>query len=577
MNVSGKGYTKAQVEQWAKEHVSPEQARVELWRRWMADMGRKDLFFLAREILGFKDLDSKFHWEQCKRLESWPLDETGYPVKVMADFWPRGGFKTTLASVARCIQLVIRCPEETILIEHGVLDKANNILQEIKDHLEDNAILKWLYPEIFFDNPKRQAPTWTKEAATCKRVGKYKEKTFQTSSAESDSTGGHYTFIDFDDLVCEENVNTLEAMNRVYRHMTKFDTLKDERNIRPEDPTWKPWYKSLQGWELRQKGVLWLPARVAIIATRWDARDANSRVIDPNNKEWAGMVDVNIQQAIRKDGTSFFPARFPLRELENIKRRMGPFSFSAQYQQDPYPEDAQLFKKEYFQFWTDNRNEKAKFLPPNLLYYTAVDPNIKSDDPNADFGVVMTVALDGYGNFYVMKIDRDHFTPNELNDAILAHVKIFDPRWVGIETAGYQHTAISWIKEKAAAMGVNIRIKEIPRGGRSAESKTRRIQSIEPVLAAHRVYLRKNDAQHKLFMDEAIAYPRGNDDQLDAFSDIVKMAKPPALERKEKKRVEAGDEPEVNKANMSHGHDILLGLGVGASTGARRTRRSRVA
>lgn len=551
----------AEIEAWAFEYLrapvtfpadscSPGEeitaAELELWRRWMRWKCREDMWFLASEILGYEDLDEDFHGRMCKRLERFAERDVGRPFTVMSDFWPRGGFKTTLGTVVRAIQVILRNPEETILIEHGKLDKAVGILSEIRQHFEKNEVLRWLFPDIIWKRPDIHAPKWTEKAICLKRKGEYKEQSIQVASPETGNTGGHYTFIIYDDLVCEENINTVAMMNQVYEHFRMFRNLKDERHIKKTSRKWWPWMERNQFFGVKKKDELWAPFRVAIMATRWDARDANSKIIDPKNENWAGLVDVNIVRAEQEVGgggiagrgdgagrgkiVSFFPKKFPLEELAEIKKTLGPYKYAAQFMQDPYPEDAQLFRRASFGWWTPEKNDPNSFYPGTqvLWHYTAVDIAVKLDDADADRSVVMTCGVDAFGRYFMQRISSGHLTPQEVNIHILQHAKLFSPRLILFESTGAQATLLSYLRDEASTLGLYLPLKLLPRGGRNAESKERRIQAIEPVLSAKRVFLRRGDPTHEAFVDEATSYPRGRKDQLDAFADIVRNARMPA-------------------------------------------------
>jgi len=552
--------THAELEEWAKDHIRADQAKYELWRRYLRWLCRNNLWFLAHEVLGNTEMDDTFHLEQCRRMNSWAIQPDGRPFKLMGDFWPRGGFKTTIGTQARATQAVLRCPEETIQIRHGIIDKAEEILGKIILYFEENKLLRWLFPDIIWEKPKSQAKRWKKDQIYLRRAGPWQEPTFSISSAEATAVGGHYTMIFFDDWVCDENTRSLAQMNFVYDRFRAYPTFKDQRVITPDSPMWQPWYREHQFWEFRRPDELWLPPRNVVMATFWDARDANSRITDQKSPAWAGKVEANIVVACTKpDGApdeklstgskSFFPGRFDLEELREIRDTMGPSQFSSQYMQNPYPEGAQIFKRGFFRYWSEHDEDRCKRLPKNIDFYTSVDPNIKSDDPNADHGVVMTVAVDSYGNFYLIRVDRGHFTPEETIQLIFKHARAFRPKRIAVESAGYQETLKFWIKQREKLYDYNLPLKLMTRGGRSALSKERRIQGWEPHAASHRIYVLKGDASHEGFIDEACNWRPGRDDpddQLDAFTDIVQVAKPPRMNTDEKV------EEEKRKAHDDH-------------------------
>ena len=558
--------------EWADEIISSDRARVEIWRRWFRNNARNDLYFLAFEILGYTDMDPWFHGEMCRRRNDWPYREDGTPYDIVADFEPRGGFKTCILGVAKNIQDYLRCPEETILIEHGVSAQAEDILGEIKTHFEENEIIRWAFPDLTWESPKGQAKKWTKEKLTLPRRGNYKEATFNIASAEMTKVGGHYTKIVFDDLVCEDNVTSDDMMSKVYQHFKKQLLLHDERHIRQGDAKHWPWMPKYTH----------LFFRIQIIATRWDLRDCNSRVIDPEG-EFRGLVDFHIQKALTpprdkeheewdlerlmEDGKSFFPSRFPREKLKRLCQKLGTALFSAQMQQDPYPPEAALFRaKDFVPFDAEGVSRK------NMWYFTAVDPNNKSEDYKADFGVVITAGVDAIGNIYVMKIDREHFTPKAQIDALMNHIRIFRPRRVAIETVGYQRSLQCWVKEyMKSSPELRVPIVPMKRGGSSQHAKHQRILKLQPYVESHRIHV--NDPR---FIQEAAYYPRTKKDQLDALVDAIRISSRPPFNHHQ--QVASDKLKAINdaKSNGDGGsHDILGLLGVKEGPRRRRGKRSR--
>lgn len=523
--------TDIEIENWAVENLSKETAELELWRRWMRHMCRENLWFLSVEVLGYRAFDPEFHGRMCRRLNRWPTNIDGTPLLMTADAWPRGGFKTTLATIARAIQMFLRCPEETFMIEHGTDDGAMKIGREIRDHFENNQLLRWLFPDLIWADPKADAPKWTQNEIILPRKGRYKEATFTFTSQEKETTGGHYTKQFFDDLVCEGNTGTAEAMDSAHTHWIRSQAKKDMRSKEDMNHFAYPWLP--KDYEVH--------FGIANVFTMWDIRDSNARYTNPANPEYEMFKDhvsVCIEKAIRADGTSFFPARFPLHELERMRLQWGDAWFSAQMQQDPYPEGTQVFNPKLLQRWTENT------LPKTLWYYTAVDPNgiPKDGQSKGDCGVVMTIGVSPLGTICIMRIDRKRFSPSEQIKALLDHYTLFNPKKIVIETTAYQSTFAYWLKEETKHLDIHLPIVPRPRGG--ADAKEKRIKSIDPHWTAKRIAIAAGEPNTKEFVAEASRWTgkkTDQDDMLDALSDAIwAMKKPPLVGEDRAKAIKAG-------------------------------------
>lgn len=95
----------------------------------------------------------------------------------------------------------------------------------------------------------------------------------------------------------------------------------------------------------------------------------------------------------RKPGQALCPKRFNIAALERIKRKIGSYSFSALYQQEPVPAAGCSFKREWFRQVVDS-------VPPNLRWKRGCDLAI-STKTSADYTASFRCAYDGMGNLYI--------------------------------------------------------------------------------------------------------------------------------------------------------------------------------
>ena len=108
----------------------------------LRDKCRKSLFFFARAILGFSDLDQSIHRPLCQRLQ----DSKGHP-KVIIVF-PRDWFKSSVGSIAYPIWSVLDNPNLRILIVQNSHTNACKKLGAIKQIFEKCSMFRALFPEL---------------------------------------------------------------------------------------------------------------------------------------------------------------------------------------------------------------------------------------------------------------------------------------------------------------------------------------------------------------------------------------------------------------------------------------------
>jgi len=87
---------------------------------------KDNIYFLAKDLLGFNDLTVDFHYRCiCKKLNE--------PRQKNIRLWlvPRGFFKTTILTVSRAIQLQLNNPSIRIAIISAVVANAKSMVSQI--------------------------------------------------------------------------------------------------------------------------------------------------------------------------------------------------------------------------------------------------------------------------------------------------------------------------------------------------------------------------------------------------------------------------------------------------------------
>lgn len=103
---------------------------------------------------------------------------------------------------------------------------------------------------------------------------------------------------------------------------------------------------------------------------------------------------------VRKKGEPLFPEREPLVTLEEIRRDIGAFAFSSQYQQDPVPPDGNRLRWEWFGTY-EERPPRTELQMVVQSWDTAV-----TAEPTSDFSVCTCW---GYrdGNWLLLDVVRE--------------------------------------------------------------------------------------------------------------------------------------------------------------------------
>jgi predicted phage terminase large subunit-like protein len=205
-----------------------------------------------------------------------------------------------------------------------------------------------------------------------------------------------------------------------------------------------------------------------------------------------------------------------LKEFESMRSMGKSSSFYREYQCKITGDEDQLFKPEYIKY----HDYKVIFIGNNAFLsddktilpvriFLGVDP-ASSVSQNADFSVIMPVAVDKDRNFYVLPYFRKRVSPMDLASAIIRYHDSYKPFRVTIESVGYQEMLRSYLRSIPDLYIPGLETKVQPR-----TSKSSRLETLHPYFYQGKVYLNKDQ---QALPDEMISYPRGShDDTLDAL------------------------------------------------------------
>ena len=133
------------------------------------------------------------------------------------DLWSRFHYKSTLGTFAGILQEIICDPEVTIAIMSCTSEVATPFLVQLQQEMETNEDLKETFPDVFWKNPRRESPRWSRDdGLVVKRKGNPKEATIEAFGIiDGMRTGKHYRKHYFDDLVTEKLVTSEEMVAKV--------------------------------------------------------------------------------------------------------------------------------------------------------------------------------------------------------------------------------------------------------------------------------------------------------------------------------------------------------------------------
>ena len=430
----------------------------------LAEAARQNLGVFLYTIMDFKDIDAPFLDEFIRRIE----EERDRDLFLL----PRFHFKTSIFSVGASIWSIIRDPERRIGIGSWSLGKAKDFVREIKLTCEQKPILSAYYPEVFYDTPAKESPKWTEDELVFKREGVYKETSITAFTLESLPTGLHFDDIRVDDAVVPENVTTREMMEKV---KNAFKLLR---------PILSP------------QGVL----RVA--GTIYDFSDLHRDL--EKNSEWRTYKRHAIE-----DGKPILPSKFTTEKLAEIRREVGPYIYSCQYDLDPIDPETAIFRKRNIQYFDTWR-------PGSYQTIITVDPAF-SEKRTSDYTAIMHTKTDTFRNLFVSDYIRAHLEMGNFLNALFNMVD--SVQWlssVGVEilpSETERNSALIYVlREEMRKRNKFFPLTPI----KPHQDKVTRTQPLQALFSNGMVFIRK---EHVELEDELLRFPKGeHDDLVDALA-----------------------------------------------------------
>lgn len=441
----------------------------------LRELGKKSLFFLARGILEFGDLDREIHKPICDTLQDYEKN-----TKVLVVL-PRDWFKSTIGSVAYPIWRAINDPNIRILVVQNSHSNACKKLQAIKQIFEKNDLFRALYPDILPNKSCR----WSSECLTVNRTAAHPEGTFEAAGTGTAVTSRHYDLIIEDDTVAPEK----DSLKGIVQQPTQLEI---EKAI--------GWHRVAMPLQIHPT-----KSQRIVIGTRWADRDLIGWIMK-NEPDYMLMMRKAIE-----NGKAVWE-RFDDNVLKQLTKTLGPYMMALLYLNEATSSINQVFQREWIQYY----DVLGKMDTKKLVYCTSVDPAASDTDGSSDpdYNIVLTTGINPLtGRVYVMEYTRARMNPGELIAAILKHQGTYHPVVVKIEAIAYQRSINYWLKRTREKLQRRFYVEEIKSWGRT--SKLDRIRALQPYFADGIISIRAHMAELER---ELLSFPNGaHDDILDAL------------------------------------------------------------
>ena len=466
-------YTKSQSNNFYREVIESQN------RPAQRKLVKTDLFFLLTQICERKDINRDWLYERCREVQASPNGHL--------DLWAREHYKSTIITYGKSIQDITIDSEITIGIFSHTRPIAKDFLNQIKQELETNAKLKWLFPEIFYENPRSDATKWASDSGLLvKRKTNPKEATIEAwGLVDGQPTGKHFRVLVYDDVVTLKSVTTPDQIKK----------------------TTAAWEMSLN---LGAEGGV-----QRYIGTRYHIGDTYRAMMD------RGSVHPRVKPATHDGSMDGEPVFMDADVLSKKRQDMGPYTYATQMLQNPVADRAMSFKIEWLKYY-EKLGDTSRWNK-----YLLVDPASKRKKEN-DYTVLSIIGLAPDQNYYLLHLIRDRLNLTARAERVFELHREWHPTAVGYEEYGMQADIehIEYVQEQK-----NYRFNIVPLGGVMAKSD--RIKRLVPVFEQGRFRLPKKqfytnyenvvrDLIKDFIEDEYSAFPVCvHDDILDNFARIL--------------------------------------------------------
>lgn len=399
---------------------------------------------------------------------------------------PRDHMKSALIAYRVAWELT-RDPTLRVLYISSTSNLATKQLKFIKDILtkdtyrsywpdmvnqEEMKREKWTEREISIDHPKR-------------REESIRDPSIFTAGLTTNIVGMHADICVMDDVVVTGNAYTEEGRDKV---RDQYGLLSSIEGVNAKEwvvgTRYHPLdlYANLSGMELdhydeygnRIRGEPLFEVMERAVET---AGDGTGEFLWPRSQ--------------RSDGKWF---GFNSEELAKKRSQyLNKVHFRAQYYNDPQDIDSSPIKRDLFQYYDQNyvskRDYNWYYKRERLNIVAAVD-FAYSTGKNSDSTSICVVGADGYGNYYILDIDR--FKTDKISDYFMHILKLYEKwgfRKIRCEVSVAQAVIVKDLKENyIRRYGLGLAIDEF-RPSRWEGSKQERIMSVlEPKYANHQIW-----------------------------------------------------------------------------------------
>lgn len=333
----------------------PEDPSLEDMRVLLREASIKSLYFFSTAILGWTKIQLEPHKELCDFIQN--VDAPHKRRKVL--LIPRDCYKSTVASKSFPLWILIQpmfCGlkglEHRILLWSHSSDNAKKQIKSIRQQVERNTLLRWLFPEIIPENIAKT--TWTDSNLLFPRTGNFGEDTIEAAGLDTHLVSRHYTIQIKDDLEDKASFEQPSVRQKVKDTYKSAEALFVDERLAYDLLVGTRWgvddvYADIQKNESDAYEFLVRPLH-------WTRDDLEADL--KNSKETGEQpiwnMDPNVFAPDSNKVYYFFEQLFPADSCKRIKAKQGQFMYSMLYLNNPRDQALAEFKEDNLRYFNFN-------------------------------------------------------------------------------------------------------------------------------------------------------------------------------------------------------------------------------
>ena len=482
-------------------------------------LSQTNLFFLCKLLEKYSQVTEKTHEEICNKFFV-QKDPTFSSFQSFAKQYsdlkdrmllvPRGGFKSSI-DIADCVQWIICFPEVTILILTGVYQLACDFVSELRQHftmeevgglddkgktlfgprkLMDKETGEWstslfqvLFPEHCVSGDGKSTEFQTPAG------GDDKEPTVRAASIEQALSGMHFGVLKLDDVVTNENSQTIDRLSKVNKQISINRAMLHPYGFMDVIGTW---YDSEDYYGITIKSEEMAAKELGIVEGIKGSVDSGQFESSINVKIYLraawwpsdeakkeGKIEAEMK---KEDWVLWFPERLNYEFLYRESRKPDS-QFAIKYLNNPREIHKVKFPRELLIRKTIPHNQ----LPQQGMIVTTVDTAYSTKNW-ADYTVIMTALIFG-GRFYIINMVRGRFNEYELPAVIASTAYKWKPKRICIEDS----VGVKWmgreLRREMDKLQITVPVEYVSLGlGSKSKSKQLKAKPVLRLLGDDRMF-----------------------------------------------------------------------------------------